>query len=433
MTIAILSIVLALLLLMSAAFSGSEAAFFSISPWRLKRLEQEGSKAASVASTLLEKPERLLIIILLGNETVNSMISQLGAVLNRRINIGHNPAIVLYSALISAAVLMIIGEITPKAIALRRPMRFIKASRFVLRLWSKITVFLSYPLEKITRRIMNVRTGKSLNSEEKTRVRFELDRYIALGEAEGAINQEEGRLLKNISSLDALTVRDVITPRHLLAAVDVNTSTTKVLEIIHQQHHSRILVYDGNIDNVIGKVVLKDLVQFVKSGLDSENSIRNLIHQVIHVPDQISLRALLIEMQRRRETMAVIFDEYGGTLGLVTLEDIIEEVVGDIKDDKEEEMDVLRRLEDGSFVVKSSVLIRDLQRDIGFPRNVRFSALHGYLAHLFGKIPSKGETVADAKFFYEILSVNRQRIDEIKITPLEKRKSEKVKGNRTGR
>jgi putative hemolysin len=430
MSIYIILIILSFLLLMSAAFSGSEAALFSISPWRLKRLEQEGSKAASITSRMLGKPEKLLIIIILGNETINSMISQSGAVLNRQINTDQNPVFVLYAALISAAALLIFGEITPKAIALRRPMRFIKVSRHIMYPWFKVSGFLASPLERITKRIVSVRSDKNLNTEEKNRVRIELDRYIALGEAEGAINQEEGQLLKSISSLDALTVRDVITPRHLLAAVDINTSTAQVLEVIHQQRHSRILVYDGNIDNIIGKVVLKDLMQFVKTGFDADNSIRNIVHQVLHVPDQINLRALLIEMQRRRETMAVIFDEYGGTLGLVTLEDIIEEVVGDIKDDKEEEKDVLHRLEDGSFIVKSSALLRDLEREIGFPKSIRFSGLHGYLAHLFGKIPAKGDTVADGKFRYEIISVNGQRINKVKISPIEIGESGDRKGIR---
>ena len=191
-------LLLILLLSLSAAFSGSEAAYFSISPWRLKRLEQEGSKAASVASRLLEKPERLLIIILLGNETVNSVISQLGAVLNRDINISHNPAITLYAALISAGILMIFGEITPKGIALRQPMKFIGIVRFILAGWSKMTNFISTPLEKITRRIIFARGFPDFNSEEQKGFRVELERYIALGEAEGAINLEEGMILKSI-------------------------------------------------------------------------------------------------------------------------------------------------------------------------------------------------------------------------------------------
>jgi putative hemolysin len=409
-------LLLILLLSLSAAFSGSEAAYFSISPWRLKRFEQEGSKAALAASKILEKPERLLIIILLGNETVNSIISQLGAVLNRSINISHNPAITLYAALISISILMIFGEITPKGIALRQPMKFIGIVRFILVGWSKMTNFISVPLEKITKRIVSAGGVPDFNSEEQKGIRIELERYIALGEAEGAINLEEGMLLKSISSLDALTVRDVITPRHLLAAVSRDSNVKDVLELIRERHHSRILVYDGDIDNITGKLVLKDMVQFVKSGSDAENPIRNLVHEVMHVPDQISLRELLVEMQRRRETMAVIFDEYGGTLGLVTLEDIIEEVVGDIKDDKEQEKDIIRRFEDGSWIVSASALIRDLQREIGFPPGVQFSALHGYLSHLFGRIPSKGETVSDGVFRYEIISVRRQRIGKVKMS-----------------
>ena len=416
------------LLSLSAAFSGSEAAYFSISPWRLKRLEQEGSKAASVASRLLEKPERLLIIILLGNETVNSVISQLGAVLNRDINISHNPAITLYAALISAGILMIFGEITPKGIALRQPMKFIGIVGFILIGWSKMTNFISTPLEKIARRIIFAKRFPDFNSEEQKGFRVELERYIALGEAEGAINLEEGMILKSISSLDGLTVRDVITPRHLLAAVSRDSGVDDVLDLIRERHHSRILVYDGDIDNIIGKVVLKDLVQFVKPSSDAENPIRNLVHEVIHVPDQISLRALLVEMQRRRETMAVIFDEYGGTLGLVTLEDIIEEIVGDIKDDKEQEKDVIRRFEDGSWIVSAGALTRDLQREIGFPPGVQFSALHGYLSHLFGSIPAKGETASDGTFKYEIISVHRQRIGKVKISLLAGSQPEKRKG-----
>jgi putative hemolysin len=419
--IIILSLIL--LLSLSAAFSGSEAAYFSISPWRLKRLEQEGSKSASAASKLLEKPERLLIIILLGNETVNSIISQLGAVLNRGMNINHNPVITLYAALISVGILMIFGEITPKGIALRQPMKFIGIVRFILIGWSQMTNFISTPLAKITKRIVFAGVSQDFNSEEKKGVRVELERYIALGEAEGAINIEEGMLLKSISSLDELTVRDVITPRHLLAAVGRDSNVNDVLDLIRERHHSRILVYDGDIDNITGKVVLKDMVQFVKSGSDAENSIRNLIQEVIHVPDQISLRGLLVEMQRRRETMAVIFDEYGGTLGLVTLEDIIEEVVGDIKDDKEQEKDVIRRFEDGSWIVSAGALIRDLQREIGFPPDIQFSALHGYLSHLFGRIPAKGEIVSDNTFKYEIISVHRQRIGKVKISRPGKRKA----------
>lgn len=422
----IVSVILLLfvLLLLSAAFSGSEAACFSVSPWRIKRLEREGSKTASIASMLLEKPERLLITILLGNETVNSVISQLGAVLNRSVNVNRNPAVTLYSALISAGMLMIFGEITPKGIALRRPMRFIGSVRFILVTWSKLTRFISTPLDKITRRIVSAGFFSEKNSDERQGVRSELERYITLGEAEGAINPEEGKIMKSISSLDALTVRDVITPRHLLAAVGKDASIGEVLNLIHERHHSRILVYDGDIDNIIGKVILKDLVQFMKTNSDTEHPIRNFVLEVIHVPDQINLGTLLVEMQRRRETMAVIFDEYGGTLGLVTLEDIIEEIVGDIKDDKDQEKDVIRRQEDGSWIVSAGALIRDLQREIGFPSDIQFAALHGYLSHIFGRIPEKGETISDDVFGYEIISARRQRIGKVKISPLDKRKAD---------
>lgn len=416
MNIILLLIFLLFLFSMSAAFSGSEAAFFSISPWRLKRLEKEGNKAASMATVMLQRPEKLLIVILLGNETVNSMISQLGAIFNRKINIGHDPANTLYATVISAGLLIIFGEITPKAVALKQPMRFIKKSRHILNFWSRISGILASNLEKVTNRIISKGSFYLRHSDVRDRVQKELGRYISLGESEGAINTDEGHLMRNISSLDILTARDVITPRHLLAAVDVGSSAGEALNVIRDRHHSRLLVYDGDIDNVIGKVILKDLLQFIKTGYEADASLRNMIHPVIHVPDQISLRALLVEMQRRRETMAVIFDEYGGTLGLVTLEDVIEEVVGDIKDDSAQEKDIIRRIDDGSFIVSSAALIRDLQREIGLQKNIRFSGLHGYLAHLFGKIPGIGDTATDGKFRYKILSAERQRIGKVQIT-----------------
>jgi magnesium and cobalt transporter len=214
-------------------------------------------------------------------------------------------------------------------------------------------------------------------------------------------------------------VREIITPRHQIDALTLNSTIEDAIELIAKNRHSRILVYGDNIDDIKGKIVLKDLIRFLKGGRDLTTSINKLIHSVMHVPVQINLHVLLSEMQRRQETMAVVFDEYGGTIGLATLEDIIEEIVGDIRDHIDEERDLIIKQDDGTYLVDAQVLLRDLQRELDFPKEAPFAALHGYLMHLFGRLPNPGEEVKDSKFKYEIVSIQKQRIKNVRLVSIE--------------
>jgi|GEM_PF-2657692 len=417
MHLSVLLILLVLLLLLSATFSGSESAYFSITPWRLQRLHREGKEYATTAVEMLKRPERLLVVILFGNETVNALVSQLGAVINRRYNPEYVTGLTILFTLIFTSLLMVFGEISPKGIAITRPAVYIRTTYLLLNIWWKFTSRLSGFVERITKKIISGKGEKTLLTRRKTELRDEIHRFIVLGLDEGIINEEEKWLLDRITELDRLTVREIMTPRHLIDALDENSTIKDAIDLIAEKKHSRILIYKDTIDEITGKVVLKDLIKYLKSGRDLTTPINKLAHTVMHVPVQINLQVLLSEMQRRQETMAVVFDEYGGTIGLATLEDVIEEVVGDIRDHIEEEKDLIMEQDDGTYLVDAQVLLRDLQRELNFVNDTPFAALHGYLMHLFGRLPEPGEEVSDDIFTYKIVSVKKQRIKQVKLIP----------------
>ena len=173
-----------------------------------------------------------------------------------------------------------------------------------------------------------------------------------------------------------------------------------------------------NIDDILGKITLKNLLQHLKSGAKEETTVKNLVDSVMEVPAHINLRNLLTEMQRRGENFAVVFDEYGGTIGIATTEDIIEEIVGDIKDESDTRVDEIIKTEDKTFIVDAGILLRDLEREIGFPQGIPFSALQGYLTKLFGRIPESGDTVSDSNFKFTIQSIDKPRIGKVIIERL---------------
>ncbi|MBN2134907.1 MAG: HlyC/CorC family transporter [Acidobacteria bacterium] len=413
-----LLLLLFVLIILSATFSGSEAAYFSITPWRLKRLSSEGKQYAIYANKLLKEPDRLLVVILLGNETVNSLISQLGAIINRNLNPEYKTALTLVFTIAVTSLLMIFGEISPKGIALRRPMAFIKSTRIIFSWWYRLSTPLAKPIEKIVKKILYRDSRQEPSRRSWNSIRSEINRFIKLGIKEGIVTPGERQLLMGITDLEVLTVKDVITPRHLIVSIKSDATIDEAIKTIRKTGHSRLIVCENNIDEIIGKVMLKDLLVFLKSGSNLKRPITGLLKPVMQVPEQIRLKELLNEMLMRGENLAAVFDEYGGTLGLVSREDIIEEIVGDIQDESDRESDFIKLMEDGSYLVDARVSIRDLEREIHFPTGTPFAALQGYLSHLFHKIPAKGETVEDEHFSYTIESIDPPRIRKVLIKPL---------------
>ncbi len=418
------------LLFFSAAFSGSESAYFSVSPWRLKRLSKEGRSYAISASRLLEKPERLLVTILIGNEIINALFAQTGAIINRRINPDYITVITIAATALSVSLLVIFGEITPKSLAIRRPMRFVRFTRFLLVFWWKVTTPLSAPVEKLLGKILSRKDLRESTGTYTTDYKDEMKRFITLGTYEGIIDMEEELLLRNIIQLDSLGVKDVITPRHMIAAVEVTKTSTDAITAMKKSGHSRLIVFNRDLDDVIGKISLRDLIPELKKSKRESKALTRFIRPVLNVPEHINLKALLSEMQRRKENMAVVFDEYGGTVGLVTLEDIVEEIVGDIRDESDLEKQPVKKTGKNIYTTNAKILLRDLAREISFPVKTQFSALHGYLVDIFGTIPDAGDVIEDKHYQYKILSVSKQRIGDVEIKPVTR--SNKTRSSRGG-
>jgi putative hemolysin len=280
------------------------------------------------------------------------------------------------------------------------------------------------PIEKLVKKIVAKNETSVDMMKSGSRAGRQLTRLIVLSAAEGVISRQEEVMLLRIVELDHLSTRDVMTPRHKISAIEANKTVTDVFRLMAKTGHSRLPVYKSEIDEIIGIVDLKNLMEYLKSGHTYKRRIKDLCRPAFYVPEQINLRNLLSQMQSRKEPLALVFDEYGGIKGLVTLEDIIEEVVGDIRDIEDGSEDRIREIEKGIYIVSGQALLRDLMREIHFPENEEFAALQGYLMHLFGRMPREGEIAEDRHFMYEIKSIRGQKIEKVQMTSL-KRSSQK--------
>lgn len=412
---------LLIFLFLSAFFSGSETAYFSLSKILLLQLEERESRKARRVVKLMRNPRRLLITILTGNTIVNVALATIAALLTSDIShafgISEQLALLL-DVVIITFIILIIGEVTPKIIAVKNAISFSQQVSLPLYSFSIILSPVSYILTKFTEGV-----AKSLGVDEEA-LSFseeELKSLLEEGKKEGTIEEEETEMIHSIFEFAKTSVREIMIPRIDMVCIEKNSSLENLMKLIKTKGHTRIPLYDDLVDNILGIIHAKDLLSYInlnKQCLDSENTdLTHLARPVHFVPESKMIDELLKEFQRVKTHMAIVVDEYGGTAGLITLEDVIEEIVGEIQDEYDKETPLVQQVDDNTFLVDPKINIHELEEEINqdIPAEAGYETLGGLIFSLTGYVPHEKELIAYGKFDIIIEKIDKNRILQVRL------------------
>lgn len=398
-------IILIGLILLSAFFSSSETAFSSINQIKLKHMIQKGDKRAERTYHLSLKFEKLLTTILIGNNIVNILSASIATVFFVR-NFG-NIGVTLSTAVMTTLVL-IFGEITPKSLSKKVPERFaIVVTPFLI-----FFTWLLFPfiyLFSLWQRLMN-KTFKFETDDGITEE--ELLTYVHEVQQEGGINENEGNLIRSVIDFDDLLVEEIFTPRVHVVAVDINSDTKSIIKAFKQSGYSRLPIYETNIDHIIGTINHKDFYNLV---LIDKEPLENIIKPPVFVTEYMKVSHLLNLLKAHKAHLAIVKDEYGGTLGVVSMEDILEELVGDIWDEHDEIIEQIIKIDETHYKVKGHADLEDLFELIGITDDLDVSTVNGWVTDELGKIPTAGDQFRFHNLLVSVMSADMKKVLEVMI------------------
>lgn len=404
------------LLLLSGLISGSEVAFFSLEPKDLSELEQDNSKSDQQIIDLLKHPKKLLATILIANNLVNVAIIILSTILiNSIFNFTNYPKTGFVAQVILVTFLLLLfGEVIPKVYSNRNPRKIARLMAYPMMVLRKSFTPLSQILVQSTNFI-----DKKLHRRSENISVDELSHALELTSDEST-DEEEQKILRGIVKFGNTDVKQIMTSRVDVFSLDITESFESVLAQILESGYSRIPVYKDNFDNINGLLYVKDLLPY----LDAKNNFKwqELIKPPFFVPENKKIDDLLAEIKEKKMHLAIVVDEYGGTSGIVTLEDIIEEIVGEISDEFDDDEITYSKLDDNNYIFEGKTSLNDFYRllNIGgeeFEENKGESdSLAGFIIEQAGRIPQKRETVSFNQYTFTIETANKRRISSIKVT-----------------
>ena len=403
--------IMAVCLILSAYFSATETAFSSMSRTRVKTQAEKGKKKAETALALSEKYDKLISTLLIGNNIVNIALSSLGTVLFIDL-VGAEKGAAVSTAVITVAVL-IFGEITPKSIAKDVPERFAMFSAPFIRL----LVWLLTPLNLVFSAWKKLISKLLKHEDEQKMSQEELLMFVEEVQQEGSIDTEEGSLLRNAIEFSELKAEDILTHRVDLEAVSADADKTEIARVFSASRFSRLPVYGESIDDIVGIIHQKDF--YINGGINPK-PIRDIAVPPLFVHSSEKVNDLLKLLQGNKSHVAIVLDEYGGTLGIVTMEDILEELVGEIWDEHDEVVETFKPTEKGSYIVDCMVNLDDFSEFFDVEIESDSISLGGWITEKLEKIPVSGDS-----FEFESLSVTVTELDSHRVAFAEVLKTEK--------
>lgn len=411
--------VLVLLLLFSALFSGSEVALFTLDATQKEKLRSAGDAASKRVVRLLSNPREVLVSILILNTFANVGAAILAAVMTQQIataNAWSPGATVLIEIIVLTFVILIVSEITPKLIATKNPERFAKRISGPLLILHRALL----PLSTLLAKSMRTFHGRFAPLVERISAE-DLKAMAEIGEAHGTLEEEERALIHSIMDFGGTSVREIMISRLDIVALDVGATMPEAIETIRKSGHSRLPLYAGHLDNILGIVYAKDLLRHMTEKPSEEQvDWTRLARPPMFVPLGKKLDDLLRDFQQKKTHIAIVVDEYGGTVGVVTLEDVLEEIVGEIRDEHDEnEGELIERISDTEYLVDAKIDLDDLFETLGKDVDTEefdFETLGGLIYHLAREIPSSGDSFEDDGICYSVASIENHRIVKVKLT-----------------
>lgn len=395
------------LIMLSAFFSGTETAYFNIKTHR--------DDVPSKLKDLLDNPRRLLVSILTGNTIVNVGIGSLAAIITYRIS-PDNQNLMLLQVIVVSIVLIIFGEILPKTIAMRSSSQFANIVYYPLRVFMILLHPITLILNGINKFVLKLipKEEKSFDTEE------ELEILAELGEEKGSLEEEESDMIRSIIKFDDKTVREVMTPRVDILSLPSDASIDDAMDLIAKKQFSKIPLYRENIDEITGIIYAKDLVPYL-IGSRPNVKLQSISRNVYFVPEQKPIDDLLNDFKEKKISLAIVVDEWGGTSGMVTLEDIVEEVMGEIRDPYDLEKSPVSQINNENFIVDGKISIYDLEEEIegmSFPEDRDYDTLGGLILDNLEDIPKQGESVVHDEWMIKVLDLDGNRITKVQITKI---------------
>lgn len=410
-SLTVLFCILFILLLLSAFFSSSETALMSLNRYRLRHLEHEGHSGAIRASQLLARPDRLIGLILLGNNFVNIFASAIATIIGVKLY-GENGIMIATFAL--TLIILLFAEVTPKTLAALHPERVAFPASFIL----KPLLILLYPLVWFTNAITNRMLGifgvspedsssASINSEELK---------MALMEAGSLIPKRHKKMLVSILDLEKVTVNDVMVPRNEIEGLDINAPLADITKQLSYCSNTRIPIYADSLDNIIGILHARKALHLLAQGNLTKETLNSIIKDGYFVPESTPLNTQLIQFQRHRRRTGLVVDEYGDILGLITLEDIFREIVGEFTDDLIDEDKDIHPQKDGSYLINGSANIREINRNNQWKLPTDGpKTINGLILEFLESIPDQGVSLRINNYIIEVVQTSNNTIKTVRI------------------
>jgi putative hemolysin len=403
-------VILAVCTASSGFFSGSETALIGISRERVHILAED-SEAGRTLERLIAEPERMLSTLLVANNTVNVLSASVATILF--ISLAGEAWGPWLATAVMTAVLLVFGEITPKTIAARHPERFSLRVAPVIWNLSKVLAPVASFFSAITRGLLWVlRIGGEGHGDPVTD--DDIRALARLGERGGHIEEAEREIIDALFHLDDRSVREVMTPRLDIVTLTIPLTGQAIRQAVSETGHSRFPVTDGDLDDLIGIVHVKDLLQNPDS--QQENDLEDLIRPPNYLPETMSILDTLGEMRGNRYGMGVVVDEHGGVEGIVTIKDLVSELVGELQDEHDPNVPALKKIGAAAWIADGKLDITDLDEVLHIEvSDGPYSTVGGYIMAKFGRIPAQGDQLSDEGVRYTVLSMDRQRVARVRV------------------
>ncbi|HAD32773.1 MULTISPECIES: HlyC/CorC family transporter [unclassified Methylophaga] len=410
-----LFIILFCLLVLSAFFSSSETALMSLNRYRLKHLAQQGHRGAMIASSLLARPDRLIGLILLGNNFVNIFASAIATVIGIKL-LGENGIVVATFTL--TLVILLFAEVTPKTLAALHPERVAYPASFVL----KPLLFFLYPLvwftSAITNRLLSL-FGVSREDATSTAINIE-ELRVALMEAGSMIPNRHKDMLMSILDLEQVTVNDVMVPRNEIEGIDINQPFAEIVKQLSHCGYTRLPVYRDSMDNIVGILHVRKALNLMTQDNLNQQTFESIVKEAYFVPEDTPLNTQLIQFQRKLRRTGLVVDEYGDLLGLITLEDIFREIVGEFTANTIDDEKEIHPQSDGSYLINGSANIRELNRTLDWllptdgPKTI-----NGLVLEHLESIPDPGVSLRIDDYIIEVIQTADNAIRTVRLRQLQ--------------
>lgn len=412
LSIWVLFVILVVLIACSAFFSSSETAMMALNRYRLKNLADKGHRSAKLASRLLDHPDRLLGVILLGNNLVNLSAASISTIAALRLY--GETAIAVFTFILTLIVL-VFAEVAPKTLAMRHPEKIAFPASYIL----IVLLWVLYPIVWIINivanrflRLFNIKPQHNRDALNKDELR------TVVSQAESLIPKSHLNMLMSILDLERITVEDIMVPRSAIEGIDLDDEWEEILEQLATSHHTRLPVFKGSLDNVVGVLHLRRAIHAVQTNdLDREKLVE-LLRPAYFVPEDTPVMQQLLIMQKERRRLGLAVDEYGDLQGMITMDEILEEIIGEFNTQVPGDLQDVHKQSDGSYMVNGMASIRDLNRNLGWQLPVNGpKTLNGLILEKLEDIPQTGTTMLIDNYPVEVVQTKGAAVRMVRIYP----------------